>query len=235
MLIPNFVTTKETDIAITRKYLAKNDIDLIEYNFADYVPDKTFVDIWLSNQLAQFLGYKGIVSSFSDLNSNISKPVVFIIDLVNNKNICQVYNHSFFIRHLIYLPNGAISEIKDRKFGFVILASEEILDQSVKRNLGQFQTLYQNYIKQLKVEDDNDLKTWAKEYARNPTLNPSSTKRQALALKIHAYLADGEWATSTAIADCLKANLRSVRLILVNVRDAWGYETDNYKGYRRRQ
>jgi hypothetical protein len=81
---------------------------------------------------------------------------------------------------------------------------------------------------------ETKLKAWAKAYKANPAKNLSTTPRQALALLIHAYLADGQWATSTEIADSFKKNLKTVRLILASVRDDWDYETSTSLGYRRK-
>jgi hypothetical protein len=85
-------------------------------------------------------------------------------------------------------------------------------------------------------KDKQALKDWAIAYSINPNENPSSTKVQALAIKIHLLLADGEFRTAKAIADHFQEPLETVRMILQCVRVAWQYEASKSKtqgGYRR--
>ena len=146
MLIPNFVATKESDITIARDYLAQNSIDLIDCEFADYLPQTRCSNMWLSQKLVNLLSYRNDeeVYSLRDLDKNIQKLTVFLFDLTKTKD------DDSFNRYILGLPNGAISEIKDRKFGFVVLANEDILNSSIKHNIGQFKALYRGYVEQLK-------------------------------------------------------------------------------------
>ena len=59
---------------------------------------------------------------------------------------------------------------------------------------------------------------------------------QALAIKIHLYLADGDFKTARAIAEHFQEPVEQVKIILQCVRDAWQYETSKSRtqgGYRR--
>ena len=80
------------------------------------------------------------------------------------------------------------------------------------------------------------LKEWAIAYAKNPIENPSSTKMQALAIKIHLLLADGQFKTARAIAEHFQEKLETVKIVLQCVKAAWHYETSKSRtqgGYRR--
>lgn len=85
-------------------------------------------------------------------------------------------------------------------------------------------------------KDKQALKDWAIAYAANPNKNPSASKPQALAIKIHLLLADGEFRTAKAIANHFQEPLETVRIILQCVREAWQFETSKSRtqgGYRR--
>ena len=80
------------------------------------------------------------------------------------------------------------------------------------------------------------LQNWAIAYAKNPNSNPSSKPSQALAVKIHNLMADGEWRTAKAIASELNQSPYLVRDVMVCIKDLWGYEASKSKtngGYRR--
>jgi hypothetical protein len=77
-----------------------------------------------------------------------------------------------------------------------------------------------------------DLETWAIAYRDNPATLSQSFK-QALAIKIHILMKDGEWRTSNAIASELNEKLHSVRTVIGVVAGCWGYESHRKKGYRR--
>ena len=79
------------------------------------------------------------------------------------------------------------------------------------------------------------LQSWAIAYAKNPNSNPSSKPSQALAIKIHNLMSDGEWRTVKAIATELNESPYLVRDVLWCIKDLWGYEASKSKngGYRR--
>jgi hypothetical protein len=80
------------------------------------------------------------------------------------------------------------------------------------------------------------LQNWAIAYAKNPNSNPSSKPSQALAIKIHSLMSDGEWRTGKVIASELNESIYPVRDVLWCIKDIWNYETSKSKtngGYRR--
>ena len=76
---------------------------------------------------------------------------------------------------------------------------------------------------------------WAIAYRQNPIASPSSKPSQALAIKIDSLMSDGEWRTTTAIADELQASLTTVQGVMWSIKDAWGYQAvpSKNKGYRK--
>jgi hypothetical protein len=76
------------------------------------------------------------------------------------------------------------------------------------------------------------LKEWAIAYRANPA-TLSQTYKQALAIKIHILMSDGEWRTSNAISTELNEPLYSVRSVMGVVAKCWGYESHRKLGYRK--
>lgn len=81
-----------------------------------------------------------------------------------------------------------------------------------------------------KIRDN--LETWAIAYHEDPA-TLSRYPSQALAIKIHILMSDGEWRTSNAISSELGEKLHSVRTVIGVVAGCWGYESHKKKGYRR--
>ena len=87
----------------------------------------------------------------------------------------------------------------------------------------------------MRESDRIALTNWAIAYRDNPAVL-SRSPNQALAIKIHEYMNHGEWQTTKAIAAELKEPLSSVRLVMVAIRDHWGYKVSKSRingGYRR--
>ena len=88
----------------------------------------------------------------------------------------------------------------------------------------------------MRESDRLKLQNWAIAYAKNPSSNPSSKPSQALAIKIHNLMSDGEWRTAKAIATELNESPYLTRDVLWCIKDIWNYETSKSKtngGYRR--
>jgi hypothetical protein len=87
----------------------------------------------------------------------------------------------------------------------------------------------------MRKSDRLTLQNWAIAYSKNPNSNPSSKPSQALAIKIHSLMGDGEWRTVKAIATELNESPYLVRDVLWCIKELWGYESSKSKsgGYKR--
>ena len=88
----------------------------------------------------------------------------------------------------------------------------------------------------MRNSDRLKLQSWAIAYANSPNTNPSSKPSQALAIKIHSLMSNGEWRTVKAIATELNESVFAVRDVLWCIKDIWGYQANKSRingGYKR--
>lgn len=129
--------------------------------------------------------------------------------------------------NLICLAVKTFGCIKKIDFLFGNPAKSQILTRNIILLMG---------LLNMRKSDRLKLQHWAITYAKSPNPNPSSKPSQALAIKIHNLMADGEWRTVKAIASELNASIYAVRTVLWCIKDIWNYETSKSKtngGYQR--